>query len=74
MALLVYGKEMQNGKSILFQTKPDRPNLTVVDTLLITLNSFELNMIATTKQRDSGFSSQNIQGKDNQSEPHFKCQ
>ena len=44
MSLVIYGKTMENGKSLFLQRRSDKKQLTLADTIMITLNHFEMNL------------------------------
>lgn len=51
MALVLYGKTMENGKSLFLQQRSDNKNLTIADMIMITLNNYEMNLVKIQKMQ-----------------------
>lgn len=54
---------MKNGKSLFLQAKQNKKNLTIADTIMITLNNFEMNLLKIQKIKTFSELNDGIQGR-----------
>ena len=57
---------MKNGKSLFLQAKQNKKNLTIADTIMITLNNFEMNLLKIQKIKTFSELNDGIQGREKQ--------
>lgn len=77
VSLILFGKTMENGKSLFLQQRKDKKQLTVADTVMITLNNFEMNLVKIQKIKTMTDLNDGIKGEQiwsNDSQLEGKCE